>query len=129
MAALDVSSRRARIPASTLAMAVTSSPSTAGSRRFERHPQNGPASHLLALAGDVPTTMGGIDYLPAAHHVQSFRDACVYAASINSADSAPAQIHEAIATEYTERGVALLNISQDVLEASTARPPLSLAIL
>src|SRR6201995_23407 len=40
----------------------------------------------LAIAGDVPTSMDGIDYLQAADHVQSFRDACVYAASVTSAD-------------------------------------------
>src|ERR1700691_5109325 len=69
---------------------------------------------VLAIAGDVPTNMGGIDYLQAANHVQSFRDACVYAASITSADGAAAQIHEAIAAAYGSRGVALLNIPQDV---------------
>src|SRR6202043_2017048 len=50
------------------------------------------ASHdhapVLAIAGDVPTSKGGIDYLQAADHVQAFRDACVYAASVNSADGA-----------------------------------------
>jgi pyruvate dehydrogenase (quinone) len=84
---------------------------------------------VLAIAGDVPTTMAGIDYLQAADHVQSFRDACVYAASINSADAAPAQLHEAIATAYARRGVALVNIPQDVLEASTKKPPRSPATL
>src|ERR1700738_2295638 len=52
---------------------------------------------VLAIAGDVPTDLQGIDHLQAADHVQSFRDACVYSASIVSADAAPAQIHEAIA--------------------------------
>ena len=50
------------------------------------------ASHdhapVLAIAGDVPTSMAGIEYLQAADHVQSFRDACVYASSINSPDAA-----------------------------------------
>jgi pyruvate dehydrogenase (quinone) len=91
------------------------------------------ASHdhapVLAIAGDVPTNKGGIDYLQAADHVQSFRDACVYAASINSPDAAPAQIHEAIAAAYGSRGVALLNIPQDVFGAKTAKPALSLATL
>src|SRR5450755_2947754 len=65
------------------------------------------ASHdhapVLAVAGDVSTNMAGIDFLQAADHVQSFRDACVYAASINSPDAAPAQIHEAIAAAYGSR--------------------------
>jgi len=91
------------------------------------------ASHdhapVLAIAGDVPTSKGGIDYLQAADHVQSFRDACVYAASINSADAAPAQIHEAIAAAYGSRGVALLNIPQDVFGAKTSQPALSMATL
>ena len=106
-------------------------------RRLRRH--HGPgATHLLAglyearhdhapvlaIAGDVPTNLAGIDYLQAADHVQAFRDACVYSASIVSADAAPAQIHEAIATAYGKRGVALLNIPQDVFAAKTveARP-------
>src|ERR1700722_10489653 len=91
------------------------------------------ASHdhapVLAIAGDVPTSKGGIDYLQAADHVQSFRDACVYAASINSADAAAAQIHEAIAAAYGSRGVALLNIPQDVFGAKTSQPALSMATL
>ena len=80
---------------------------------------------VLAIAGDVPTNLAGIDYLQAADHVQAFRDACVYSASIVSADAAPAQIHEAIATAYGERGVALLNIPQDVFAAKTSKPALS----
>ena len=91
------------------------------------------ASHdhapVLAIAGDVPTDLAGIDYLQAADHVQTFRDACVYSASILSADAAPAQIHEAIAAAYGERGVALLNIAQDVFGAKTSKPALSTATL
>ena len=84
---------------------------------------------VLAISGDVPTPLGGIDYLQAAEHVQTFRDACVYAASIVSADAAPAQIHEAISTAYGLRGVALLNIPQDVFAAKTSKAALSLATL
>lgn len=84
---------------------------------------------VLAIAGDVSTTMAGIDALQAADHVQAFRDACVYATSIVSADAAPAQIHEAIATAYSERGVALINIPQDVFSAKTSKPALSPATL
>src|SRR3984885_6899125 len=91
------------------------------------------ASHdyapVLAIAGDVPTRLGGIDYLQAADHVQVFRDACVYAASVNSADAAPAQIHEAIAAAYGSRGVALLNVPQDVFGAKTSKSVSSLATL
>ncbi|MDP9009746.1 MAG: thiamine pyrophosphate-binding protein [Pseudomonadota bacterium] len=91
------------------------------------------ASHdhapLLAIAGDVPTNMGGIEFLQASDHVQSFRDACVYAASVNSADAAPAQIHEAIAAAYGSCGVALLNIPQDVFGAKTSKSVNSLATL
>src|ERR1700728_211735 len=91
------------------------------------------ASHdhapVLAIAGDVPTRLGGIDSLQAADHVQVFRDACVYAASVNSADAAPAQIHEAVAPAYGSRGVALLNIPQDVFGAKTSKSVSSLATL
>ncbi|MET0211097.1 MAG: thiamine pyrophosphate-dependent enzyme [Burkholderiaceae bacterium] len=89
---------------------------------YEAHRDHAP---VLAIAGDVPTDMQGIDYLQAADHVQAFRDACVYSASIVSADAAPAQIHEAIAAAYGKRGVALLNIPQDVFDAKTAKPALS----
>jgi len=84
---------------------------------------------VLAISGDVPNSKGGIDYLQAADHVQSFRDACVYAASVNSADGAAAQIHEAIAAAYGSRGVALLNIPQDVFSAKTSKVTQSLATL
>jgi pyruvate dehydrogenase (quinone) len=91
------------------------------------------ASHdhapVLAIAGDVPTRMGGIDYVQAADHVQSFRDACVYAASVNSPDAAAGQIHEAIAAAFGSRGVALLNIPQDVFAAKTSIAVGSLATL
>ena len=84
---------------------------------------------VLAIAGDVPNSKGGIEYLQAADHVAAFRDACVYAASINSPDAAAAQIHEAIAAAYGERGVALLNIPQDVFGAKTSKGQQSPATL
>jgi pyruvate dehydrogenase (quinone) len=84
---------------------------------------------VLAISGDVPQAKGGIEYLQWADHVQTFRDACVYAASIASPDAAGAQIHEAIATAYGRRGVALLNIPQDVFDAKTSKGTPSLATL
>jgi len=80
---------------------------------------------VLAIAGDVPNRMAGIDYVQSADHVQSFRDACVYAASVNSPDAAASQIHEAIAAAYGAGGVALLSIPQDVFGAKTSRVSLS----
>ena len=84
---------------------------------------------VLAISGDVPTAKGGVDYLQWADHVQAFRDSCVYAASVTSAEAAAGQIHEAIATAYMRRGVALLNIPQDVFGAKTAKGALSPATL
>jgi pyruvate dehydrogenase (quinone) len=84
---------------------------------------------VLAIAGDVPTTLAGIDYLQAADHVQSFRDACVYAASVASPEAAAGQIHEALAAAYGSRGVALLNIPQDVFGAKTSKPLQSAATI
>lgn len=78
-----------------------------------------------AIRRDKRISWLGIDYLQAADHVQSFRDACVYAQSINSPDAASAQIHEAISAAYGSRGVALLNVPQDVFGAKTSNPPLS----
>jgi thiamine pyrophosphate-dependent acetolactate synthase large subunit-like protein len=74
---------------------------------------------VLAISGDVPTSKAGIDYLQWADHVQAFRDSSVYAASITSPEAAAGQIHEAIATAYARRGVALLNVPQDVFAAKT----------
>src|SRR6201994_2562077 len=82
---------------------------------------------VLAIAGDIPTSMNGIDYLQAADHVQSFRDACVYAGAVTSPDGAAGQIHEAISAAYALRGVALLNIPQNVFGGKTSRSLLSLA--
>jgi thiamine pyrophosphate-dependent acetolactate synthase large subunit-like protein len=84
---------------------------------------------VLAISGDMPTAKGGIDYLQWADHVQAFRDSCVYAASVTSPEAAAGQIHEAIATAYARRGVALLNIPQDVFAAKTSRSALSMATL
>lgn len=84
---------------------------------------------VLAIAGDVPTSMDGIDYLQAADHVSTFRDACVYATSVTSPDAASAQIHEAISAAYALRGVALLNIPQNVFGAKTSKQALSPATL
>ena len=84
---------------------------------------------VLAISGDVPRSKGGIDYLQWADHVQTFRDACVYAATITSPDAAAGQIHEAIATAYARRGVALLNIPQDVFDAKTSLTVPSLSTL
>jgi pyruvate dehydrogenase (quinone) len=53
----------------------------------------------------------------------------VYAATVTSPDAAAAQIHEAIATAYARRGVALLNVPQDVFAAKTSKAALSLATL
>ena len=77
----------------------------------------------------MPRAKDGIDHLQWADHVQSFRDACVYAASITSPDAAGSQIHEAIAAAYDKRGVALLNIPQDVFGAKTAQGLRSAATL
>ncbi|MGZ5947491.1 MAG: thiamine pyrophosphate-dependent enzyme [Caulobacteraceae bacterium] len=84
---------------------------------------------VLAISGDVPRAKDGIDHLQWADHVQSFRDACVYAASINSPDAAGSQIHEAIAAAYDKRGVALLNIPQDVFGEKTSQGLKSVATL
>jgi len=84
---------------------------------------------VLAISGDLPTSKSGFDYLQAADHVQAFRDTTVYAASITSADAAPEQIHEAIAAAYGKRGVALLNIPQDIFGAKTSKAVPSLATL
>jgi pyruvate dehydrogenase (quinone) len=79
------------------------------------------ASHdhapVLALSGDMPRKLRGIDYFQGTDPHMLFRDVALYAETISSPAQAPAVIHQAIAAAYAGRGVAHLTLPVDVISA------------
>ena len=74
---------------------------------------------VLALSGNMPRKMQGVDYIQTTSPDLLFRDVSLYTESINSPEQAPAVIHQAIAAAYAGRGVAHLTLLQDVILAGT----------
>ncbi len=74
---------------------------------------------VLALSGDMPRKMHGIDYFQTTRPDLLFRDVSLYTETIMSPEQAPAVIHQAIAAAYAGRGVAHLTLPQDVISART----------
>ena len=72
---------------------------------------------VLALSGDMPRKMQGIDYFQTTEPNLLFRDVSIYTETISSPAQAPAVIHQAIAAAYACRGVAHLTLPQDVISA------------
>jgi pyruvate dehydrogenase (quinone) len=72
---------------------------------------------VLAISGEMPREMEGIDYFQATNPNALFRDVSLYTETISSPAQAPAVIHQAIATAYAGRGVAHLTVPVDVLTA------------
>jgi pyruvate dehydrogenase (quinone) len=72
---------------------------------------------VLALSGQMPRQLQGIDYFQTTNPDMLFRDVSLYTETISSPEQAPAVIHQAIATAYAGRGVAHLTLPQDVLTA------------
>ena len=79
------------------------------------------ASHdhapVLALSGDMPRKMQGIDFFQTTKPDLLFRDVSLYTETITSPEQAPGVFHQAIATAYAGRGVAHLTLPQDVIVA------------
>ena len=75
---------------------------------------------VLALSGNMPRKMQGVDYIQTTNPDLLFRDVSLYTETINSPEQAPAVIHQAIAAAYAGRGVAHLTLPQDVLLAKTS---------
>ena len=75
---------------------------------------------VLALSGNMPRKMQGVDYIQTTNPDLLFRDVSLYTESINSPEQAPAVIHQAIAAAYAGRGVAHLTLPQDVILAGTS---------
>jgi pyruvate dehydrogenase (quinone) len=72
---------------------------------------------VLALSGDMPRQLEGIDYFQATNPDMLFRDVSLYTETVSSPAQAPTVIHQAIATAYAGRGVAHLTFPVDVLTA------------
>src|SRR5271157_5899536 len=84
---------------------------------------------VLAISGDMPRQLEGIDYFQATNPNMLFRDVSLYTETISSPAQAPVVIHEAIAAAYAGRGVAHLTVPVDVLTAKVDRGVASLATL
>jgi pyruvate dehydrogenase (quinone) len=84
---------------------------------------------VLAISGDMPRRLEGIDYFQATNPNLLFRDVSLYTETVSSPAQAPAVIHEAIAAAYAGRGVAHLTVPVDVLTAKADGGVPSLATL
>ncbi len=72
---------------------------------------------VLALSGEMPRKMKGIDFFQTTEPDLLFRDVSLYTQTVNSAAQAPGVIHQAIAAAYAGPGVAHLTLPQDVLSS------------
>jgi pyruvate dehydrogenase (quinone) len=72
---------------------------------------------VLALSGDMPRKMQGMDFIQTTKPDLLFRDVCLYTETISSPEQAPGVIHQAIAAAYAGSGVAHLTLPQDVIGA------------
>lgn len=84
---------------------------------------------VLAISGDMPRKMHGIDYIQTTEPDLLFRDVSLYTQTISSAAQAPAVIHQAIGAAYAGRGVAHLTLPQDVSELKVEAGISSIATL
>src|SRR6202035_5780043 len=80
---------------------------------------------VLALSGDMPRRMQGIDFFQTTKPDLLFRDVSLYTETITSPDQALGVIHQAIAAAYAGRGVAHLTLPQDVIAACLFSRPCS----
>ncbi len=72
---------------------------------------------VLALSGQMPCKMQGIDFIQTTKPDLLFCDAVLYTETISSAEQAPNVIHQAIASAYAGRGAAHITIPQDIMGA------------
>jgi pyruvate dehydrogenase (quinone) len=84
---------------------------------------------VLAISGDMPRQLEGIDYFQATNPNTNFQDVALYTETITSAAQAPAVIHQAIAAAYAGRGVAHVTIPIDVLTAKVGSGVASVSTL
>jgi pyruvate dehydrogenase (quinone) len=70
---------------------------------------------VLALSGEMPRKLKGIEFFQSTEPDLLFRDVSLYTQTISSPAQAPTVIHQAIAAAYAGPGVAHLTLPQDVL--------------
>lgn len=75
---------------------------------------------VLALSGDMPLKLQGIDYIQTTKPDLLFRDVSLYTETIATPEQAPAVIHQAIASAYAGRGVAHLTLPQEIMKANAS---------
>jgi pyruvate dehydrogenase (quinone) len=73
---------------------------------------------VLALSGDLPRKLRGVDYIQSTEPDLLFRDVSLYTETVSSPAQAPRVVHQAIAAAYAGRGVAHLTLPQDVIAAA-----------
>lgn len=75
---------------------------------------------VLAISGDMPRKMQGLDFIQTTKPDLLFRDVSLYTETLLAPEQACSVIHQAIASAYAGRGVAHLTIPQDVMLANTS---------
>ena len=70
---------------------------------------------VLALSGEMPRRLKGIDYHQSTEPDLLFRDVSLYTQTIVDPAQAPSVIHQAVSSAYAGPGVAHLTLPQDVL--------------
>jgi thiamine pyrophosphate-dependent acetolactate synthase large subunit-like protein len=84
---------------------------------------------VLALSGEMPRRLKGIDYHQYTEPDLLFRDVSLYTQTITAPAQAPGVIHQAIASAYAGPGVAHLTLPQDVLSSKIEHAVTSVATL
>src|SRR4030081_2309476 len=84
---------------------------------------------VLALSGDMPRKLHGIDYIQTTEPDLLFRDVSLYTETISTAAQAPGVIHQAVAAAYAGPGVAHLTLPPHVLSAKAEGAVSSVATL
>lgn len=84
---------------------------------------------VLALSGDMPRKLHGIDYIQTTEPDLLYRDVSLYTETVASPAQAAGVIHQAIAAAYAGRGVAHLTLPQDVIAAKAENGVSSVATL
>lgn len=84
---------------------------------------------VLALSGEMPRRLKGIDYHQSTEPDLLFRDVSLYTQTITAPAQAPGVIHQAISSAYAGPGVAHLTLPQDVLSSRIEHAVPSVATL
>jgi pyruvate dehydrogenase (quinone) len=84
---------------------------------------------VLALSGEMPRRLKGVEYHQSTEPDLLFRDVSLYTQTIAAPAQAPGVIHQAIAAAYAGPGVAHLTLPQDVLTSKVEHAVPSVATL